>query len=120
MYEPSREPVRTARSKIEHRCSRERNCIRGTAAAASIGVNWDGLGSYARRKQTRCECERVDAWMFCVDNAFYIIGLPEKKRVNRLPRTMNSTRRFTANFEMHASLAPGKRSCAPDEEITTI
>jgi hypothetical protein len=33
---------------------------------------------------------------------------------------MYSTKRFTANFEMHASLPPGMRSCAPDEETTTI
>jgi hypothetical protein len=29
-------------------------------------------------------------------------------------------RRFTAFLEMHPSLAPGKRSCAPIEDMTTM
>ena len=76
VYEPSREPVSSARSKIEHRRSRERNCVRGPAAA-SVGVNRDRFGSYARGKQTWCKCERADARMLCI-NAFNIIDLPEK------------------------------------------
>jgi len=76
VYEPSREPVGTARSKIEHRRSRKRNCVRGPA---SVGVNRDRFGGYARRKQTWCECERADTQMLCVSVAFYIIGFPEKR-----------------------------------------
>ena len=77
VYEPSREPTGSARSKIEHHRSRERNCVRGPTAT-SVRIKRDRFGSYACRKQTWCECEHTDTRILC-KNAFNTIDLPEKR-----------------------------------------
>jgi hypothetical protein len=55
MYEPSREPVETARSKMEHRRSGEGKRVKGkTCTSFSAVVNRARFICDARRKITRC------------------------------------------------------------------
>jgi hypothetical protein len=55
MYEPSREPVETSRSEMEHRRSGKGKRIKGkTCTSFSSFVNRARLICDARRKITRC------------------------------------------------------------------
>ena len=54
-YEPSREPVETARCKMEHRRCGEGKCVKGKACSPfSPFVDRARFNRDARRKITRC------------------------------------------------------------------
>jgi len=69
VYEPSREPVGTARSKIKHRCCRERKRVKGNSSRSfSIDAKGVRLGCDARRKITWRQRERANFRVLCVDD----------------------------------------------------
>jgi hypothetical protein len=69
VYEPSREPVGTARSKIEHRCGGERKGVKGNPSRSfSITAKGARLGCDARRKITWCQRKRANTRVLCVED----------------------------------------------------